>query len=496
MPIWWKREEEPEATKKAVAYYRHSAEDKQENSVPIQREHVTRFAKEHGIKIIKEFADKGKSGLTAHGRDAFNRMLRDYVVGGKEKFDYVLVLDVSRWGRFQNTDLSAYYAGLCLNHGKQVVYTKMGFPKGPFHIIQVGFERYMAAEYSRKLSTLVFNGAMKAAKQGFRAGAPAPYGLHRLLLDEQRKPVRVLEPGQKKVIDNQRVTLAPGKAKEVRVVRRIFTDCAEGRTPSEIAAALNAQGIPSPAGKRWTGGTVRSALANELYCGTMVYNKTQKKLKSNTRPNPQGEWVRTKHAFKGIVDEDLFARAQKTLADRKAEHERRYSPEDMVRKLQRLFKRYGKVGPRQIASDSRLVSPSAYVKRFLSFDLAYQRMFDDARDRARRSVLDELGRIAGRVEEVGDLVVLGDSFSLLIQPSVPVAYGYNEYWAFRPDPRKEVDITLGVPLSNSGQYEILGYLLFPKLLVGSRGVKLFSSSDVRLELHGYGSLEMVGALLE
>jgi DNA invertase Pin-like site-specific DNA recombinase len=498
LPVWWKKEEPTEATKKAVAYYRHSAEDKQENSVPIQREHITRFAREHGIKIIKEFADRGKSGLSTRGRHAFNEMIEDYVIGGKEDFDYILVLDVSRWGRFQNVDLAAYYVGLCELRGKKVIYTTIGFQKGsdPMDHVRIAIDRVSAAKDSQTLSRRVFDGSLEVARQGFRAGAPAPYGLHRLLLDEQKKPVQILQPGQKKVIDNQRVTLTPGSDREVRVVRRIFADCAGGKAPGEIAAAINAEEIPSPAGKRWTGGTVRSVLANELYCGTMVYNKTRQKLQSKTKRNPQEEWVRKRHAFEGIVDEGLFARARKALAARKAQHERRYSPEDMIRKLERVHSRHGKVGPRQIASDSRLVSPSAYVKRFLSLDLAYQRMFDGARDRARRSVLDELGKIAGRVEEVGDLVVLDDSFSLLIQPSVPVAYGYGEYWAFLPDPREEVDITLGVPLSNSGRYEILGYMLFPKLLVGNRGVKLFSSSDVRIELHGYGSLEMVGALLE
>ncbi|MHC5056952.1 MAG: recombinase family protein [Planctomycetota bacterium] len=498
MPVWWKKEEPTEATKRAVAYYRHSAEDKQENSVPLQRQEVTKFAREHGIKIIKEFADRGKSGLTTRGRHAFNEMIEDYVIGGKEDFDYILVLDVSRWGRFQNADLAAYYVALCEFRAKKVIYTTIGFQKGddPMDQVRIAIERVSAAKDSQVLSRRVFNGSLEVARQGFRAGAPAPYGLHRLLLDEQRKPVQILQPGQKKVIDNQRVTLAPGDDRDVRIVRRIFTQCAEGRTPSEIAAALNAEGIPSRAGKRWTGGSVRSVLANELYVGTMVYNKTRQKLQARTKPNPPEEWVRKKHAFEGIVDEELFARARKALAARKTEHERRHSPEDMIRKLERVHRRYGKVGPRQIASDKKLVSPSAYVKRFLSLDLAYQRMFDDARDRARRSVLDELGKIAGRVEEVDDLVVLDDRFSLLIQPSVPVAYGYGEYWAFLPDPREEVDITLGVPLSNSGRYEILGYLLFPKILVESRGVKLFSSSDVRLELHGYGSLEMVGALLE
>ena len=86
---------------------------------------MRKVAAEHGIEIIREFSDKGKTGLCVEGRDAFNEMLRDYVQGGKEPFDYVLVLDVSRWGRFQETDLSAYYTGMCLNSGKQVVYMGM-----------------------------------------------------------------------------------------------------------------------------------------------------------------------------------------------------------------------------------------------------------------------------------------------------------------------------------------------------------------------------------
>ena len=41
-----------EIHKKAIAYYRHSAEDKQENSVAIQRQHTEQFAYENNIKII------------------------------------------------------------------------------------------------------------------------------------------------------------------------------------------------------------------------------------------------------------------------------------------------------------------------------------------------------------------------------------------------------------------------------------------------------------
>ena len=61
IPMWWKQKVKP-IKARAVAYYRHSAQDRQENSIPIQREQVRKFAAEYGIEIIKEFADHGKSG--------------------------------------------------------------------------------------------------------------------------------------------------------------------------------------------------------------------------------------------------------------------------------------------------------------------------------------------------------------------------------------------------------------------------------------------------
>jgi DNA invertase Pin-like site-specific DNA recombinase len=124
----WLRSVTPRKPKlRAVAYYRHSAEIGQENSVEIQRDKVRKFAKKHGIEIIHEFADRGKSGLNAEGRPAFNELMKWSAT--RKDFDLVLVLDISRWGRFQDRDLSAYYECLCGNKGKQVIYTSIGFPK-------------------------------------------------------------------------------------------------------------------------------------------------------------------------------------------------------------------------------------------------------------------------------------------------------------------------------------------------------------------------------
>ena len=152
--------------RRGVAYYRHSAEIGQENSVEIQQDNVRAFARNNGIEIIHEFADRGKSGLNAEGRPAFNEMME--WVRTRNDFQYILALDVSRWGRFQNTDLSAHYKALCTQHGKQVVYTNHGFAKDDdlVHSLRESIDRYQAADYSRVLSKKVFDGCVKVAKQG------------------------------------------------------------------------------------------------------------------------------------------------------------------------------------------------------------------------------------------------------------------------------------------------------------------------------------------
>lgn len=163
--------------KKAIAYYRHSAQDKQENSIDIQKEHVHKFAKTHNIEIIKEFEDEGKSGLSTMGRDAFNDMIENYVIGKKGKFDYILVLDVSRWGRFQDGDVAGFYKGICKKYGIQVIFTTMGFLKEDdlFEgFIRVPLEGYRAAAYSRELSGKVFMGQVKDSTAGLSCRLNAP----------------------------------------------------------------------------------------------------------------------------------------------------------------------------------------------------------------------------------------------------------------------------------------------------------------------------------
>ena len=245
---------------RAVAYYRHSAQDRQENSIPIQQEQVQPWATEQNMEIIREFADHGKSGLTADGRPAFTDMMENWVKNPEKEFSYVLCLDVSRWGRFQDLDLSAQYSAECRRYGREVIFTSLGKPKedDPFFQVYVQLERYRAAQYSRELSEKVWRGCAKITTQGFSAGGPPPYGLQRQLLNEAHEPVQILAVGQRKSIQNQRVTFVAGLPQKVAVMQRIFHEFVElDYIEERIAAGLNADGIPSPGGRLWTAQSIR-----------------------------------------------------------------------------------------------------------------------------------------------------------------------------------------------------------------------------------------------
>lgn len=210
-------------SKRAVAYYRHSAEDKQENSVAIQRKHVEIFAHEHSLEIIHEEVDEGVSGLLAN-RPGFERLFIEWIENPlAPHFDYVLVYDVSRWGRFQDQDQAGHYVYLCKKHGKEVVYVSRGFIDATnqlFSSLEISIQRYMAAEYSRQLSEKVFHGCVKVSQQGYSAGGKAAYGMARQLLDVNKKPIRILSLGEHKQIANERVSFTPKNDDTTEAVRK------------------------------------------------------------------------------------------------------------------------------------------------------------------------------------------------------------------------------------------------------------------------------------
>jgi len=498
MKHWWiqktKKESEFNPQQRAVAYYRHSAQDKQENSILIQQEQVQAWAIRNGLEIIKEFSDSGKSGLNAEGRPAFMYLMENWVKKHKD-FKYLLCLDVSRWGRFPDIDLSATYSAECKRHGKEVIYTDIGKPRedDPMYPLYLQFERYRAAQYSRELSSKVWRGCMKIAEQGYWAGGKPPYGFQRMLLNEVRQRVQTLNPGERKGIQNQRVILVPGNNSEVDVICRIFSEFVKhGFDVQEIADNLNREHIISPGGLSWDSGKVHTILKNELYAGTMVYNKTSQKLKTPIKQNPRENWVRTPKAFDAIIDTQIFEQAQNIIIGRN----QKCVPEIMLEKLRDIVSTHGALRPALLRYDALCPCPATYAKYFGTLDFAYQKACINSLLGIHDEVLRKLSGMAKLIERHDNFIVIDQRFTVLIQPSMPLRHGYSQYWFFRPDLRPVVDMTIGVPVSQEPPHAILGYLLFPRLLMKDCGIRLFGSSEFYLEAFGRQDLDFMQQLIQ
>src|SRR5690242_8922543 len=111
----------------AWAFYRRST-DKQELSIEDQRKEVRSFAESRGWQIVREFQPQlgYGSGLTIDRDPAFLEMVR---IAEQESHTvkYLLVYDVSRFGRLQPED-KIYWERRFKKQGDiQIVYVKDDF---------------------------------------------------------------------------------------------------------------------------------------------------------------------------------------------------------------------------------------------------------------------------------------------------------------------------------------------------------------------------------
>ena len=132
--------------KKAAMYVRMST-DHQKYSTENQEDAIREYAERRDIQIICTYADQGKSGLDIGGREALQRLISD-VENKRAEFSVILVLDVTRWGRFQDADESAYYEYVCRRAGIDVQYVAEQFENdgSPVSTIVKGVKRAMAGE--------------------------------------------------------------------------------------------------------------------------------------------------------------------------------------------------------------------------------------------------------------------------------------------------------------------------------------------------------------
>lgn len=484
----------------------------QQYSTENQRDKIREYAQRRQIEIVQTYTDAGKSGLRIDGRPALQKLISD-VQSGKADFQIILVYDVSRWGRFQDADESAYYEYICKRAGIRVAYCAEQFENddSPVSTIVKGVKRAMAGEYSRELSAKVFAGQCRLIEIGYRQGGPAGYGLRRTLIDQNHSVKGELHRGEQKSLQTDRVILMPGPDKEVQTVNRIyrwFVD--ESLNEHQIAQRLNVAQIRTDLGRDWTRATVHQVLTNEKYVGNNVYNRVSFKLKKIRIVNPPGMWIRKDGAFEPIVTPEVFFTAQGIIRARS----RHYTDDQLIDRLRALFRDRGRLSSLLIDETEGMPSSSVYSFRFGGLIRAYKLVgFMPDRDYRHIEVnrllrqmhpdvvaqtLSEIQRVGGTVmrEPDSDILLVNQEFtvSIVLTRCLTLSAGHCR-WKIRFDTSLMPDITVAVRLDRDNA-TLLDYFLLPRLDFCKAHLSLADHNAVELDTYRFDSLDYLYGMAE
>jgi DNA invertase Pin-like site-specific DNA recombinase len=456
------------------------------------------------MEIVQEYSDHGRSGLNIAGREGLNKLMSD-VESKRTDFSALLVYDVSRWGRFQDVDESAYYEYVLKRAGIRVHYCAEQFENDGSMSSSVlkTLKRSMAAEYSRELSVKVFSGQCRLIELGFRQGGPAGYGLRRQLIDRDRNPKGLLGRGERKSLQTDRVILVPGPELEIETVRQIYDLFAvQGKTEQEIMETLNGRGVLGEHGRPWTRATVHQVLTNPKYIGANIYNRRSFKLKHKRIKNPMQMWIWRDGAFEPIVTASLFEQARAIIESR----HHHLSDQELLERLRELLRVQGRLSGILIDETEDMPSSSCYSSRFGSLTRAYSLIgwspdrdyaYIEINRRLRRkhadliaSIFDQLLGLGATVSvnQYNDLLTINCEYTAsLILARCRETHAGNHRWHLRFDESLSPDIVLAARLQ-PGNEEILDYYLLPRLDVLTERLSLRPDNGLIMDVYRFNNL--------
>jgi len=333
------------------------SDDRQERSIDEQKESIREAVERDGVELFEDLwcKDEGVSGRYLD-RSGLQRLLSLC----RTRPD---ITDVYFWKRNRLARPADPLDGMNIERqieklGKRLHFVQ-SIPKTGnkgVDFILGGIEYIEAGEYPINISSDTIRNLVPLINDGFDTGRPTPYGFDRLVVDKRGQPqytVRDLGGGMRKKTfpdgrvqvyeDNEKPAkdmsaysaLVLGDPARVAVVRRMFYSYVyEGKGWRTIAHELNAQGIPSPRGGKWSVGTVRSILTNPVYCGRNVWNRRSysdlhrivdgKAVRIETsdgkkvRHNDPKDWIEgdETHGFPPIISKELFDLAQAKRLER------------------------------------------------------------------------------------------------------------------------------------------------------------------------------------
>jgi DNA invertase Pin-like site-specific DNA recombinase len=421
-----------------VALYlrRSTNEILQADSLAVQEEILRTFAATRSYDVVRVFRDSA-SGRSLKKRSDFKTLIE--VVRGGPPFEALLVRDVSRWGRFENVDESAYWEFFFFSNGCRVLYVEEPFrdDDSPYAVLMKSLKRVLASEFSREKSQAVRYTQARVVKQGFSAIGSTAYGMIRVMVKPQTgEVVREMQPGEWKGIGNWRTKMAPGDPAKQDVVREVFRLYVEDNlSTAEVADRLNRQGIPGPKSAKWVGSTVKYLLKNPVYIGIAKYSVRRKErpLGSAIPPLVKEAAILTPESFEAVVSQDIWQRANDRIAASVLNTRERILTERMHAGIESF-------GPLD-AEDSE--AWLMYVNRFwkgpASLEEAYREEIGRGREAVRSLLLQHF-----TVEEHEEGWLVGGFLYVGLKVSFPYLRAGVLCWGFHFDGSEGFDVTLGL----------------------------------------------------
>ncbi|MER8709206.1 recombinase family protein [Mesorhizobium sp. M1088] len=279
---------------RAAIYARFSTDLQNERSIDDQLTLCRTYAEREGLNVVATFDDRARSGGSVMGRDGLLHLMDK---AREHEFDVLVVEALDRLSRDME-DLAGIHKRLSFL-GIEI----RAVHEGVVNTVLVGLRGLVGQLYREDNAHKVRRGQAGRVNKGLHAGG-LTYGYSYLLGD----------PGKRLIAED-----------EAEVVRRVFREYVDGRTPRDIAYNLNKDGIPPPRGRVWNASTINGnaqrgtgLLQNELYAGRLIWNKVRMVKDPDTgkrisRPNPRGEWQAVEVPDLAIISPELFeaARARK-----------------------------------------------------------------------------------------------------------------------------------------------------------------------------------------
>lgn len=489
-----------------VAQYLRMSTDHQQYSLHNQSEYIKDYAEKNNMEIAYTYDDAGKSGVSIVGKHSLQQLLSD-VEQKKIDIQAVLFYDVSRFGRFQNSDEAAYYSFLFERNGVDLIYCSEPIPTKDFPLessVILNIKRSSAAYHSRNLSEKVFIGQVNLIKLGYHQGGMAGYGLRRLLVDENGIAKEILNFRKRKSIQTDRVILIPGPKNEIKIVNRIYDLFIDSNVPEFIIAErLNEQSIPAENGTSWTRAKIHQILTNEKYIGNNIYNKTSSKLKSKLVKNPKHEWIRCDKAYKPIISKKKYNKAQEIIQLRSIH----LTNEDLLEKLKEKLESNGKLSGFIIDEDDTGPSSSVYRTRFGGLlraytligykpehDYSYLQINEALRSFYSEIIEDFKGEILKSNCHIDEykyypMLYINDEFliSVLVTKCIHMKSGKLR-WKVRFDNSQKADITIVIRM-NSQNISPLDFYIIPKIENEYSKMCMMETNNIRLDLYRFDNLD-------